>query len=392
LAKAKNQRLNLTHQISSALVAQYQIIKIGDVPLAFLRSGTRAKSALDSGLGMLKAQLHYKGRWAGRSVLEVDESNTTRTCSCCKALTGPTGQDMLVVRFWTCSACHATHDRDVNAAINVAQAQERKAAKLSRAPKQKSESRPGVGVRSRKSLSTDECLVNKRDHGDPFSPANWAMGEPGWGAETDLVISTDNKRRRTLNDRSEGSGDNMRRHDLEHIIRAAAAIANENEWMVIGSSSILGAFPDLPADACRSYAASITPLGYAGFGGLIDQTIGEQSEFFEHFGYCAQEVGPKMAILPAGWNRRLVKIQNANTELKIGYCLDPHDLAISKLAAGRDKDFSFVVALMQHQILSVSLLQDRLSQTDIPEDRKTSLDTWIQAQASHRSRPGGSKP
>jgi hypothetical protein len=149
LAKAKNQRLNLTHQISSALVAQYQIIKIGDVPLEFLMSGNRAKSALDSGLGMLKAQLHYKGRWAGRSVLEVDECNTTRTCSCCKALTGPTGQDMLVVRFWTCSACGAHHDRDVNAAINVARAQERKAAKSPKALQQKSESRPGVGVRSR---------------------------------------------------------------------------------------------------------------------------------------------------------------------------------------------------------------------------------------------------
>jgi len=78
-----------------------------------------AKSVLDAGWGMLKAQLHYKGQQAGRSVLIVNESNTTRTCSSCKALTGPAGLDMLVERTWTCTECGVTHDRDVNAARNI---------------------------------------------------------------------------------------------------------------------------------------------------------------------------------------------------------------------------------------------------------------------------------
>src|SRR5258708_17906442 len=78
-----------------------------------------AKSVLDAGWGMLKTQLQYKGQQAGRSVLIVSERNTTRTCSSCKALTGPTGLDMLDVRIWVCSACGDTHDRDVNAARNT---------------------------------------------------------------------------------------------------------------------------------------------------------------------------------------------------------------------------------------------------------------------------------
>jgi transposase len=78
-----------------------------------------AKSVLDSGWGMLKTQLQYKGQQAGRSVQVVSENYSTRACSSCGALTGPTGLDRLVVRQWVCSACGDTHDRDVNAARNI---------------------------------------------------------------------------------------------------------------------------------------------------------------------------------------------------------------------------------------------------------------------------------
>jgi len=77
-----------------------------------------AKSVLDAGWGLLKAQLQYKGQQAGRSVIIVSEKDSTRTCNNCKALTGPKGLDMLAVRIWVCSACGDTHDREVNSARN----------------------------------------------------------------------------------------------------------------------------------------------------------------------------------------------------------------------------------------------------------------------------------
>jgi IS605 OrfB family transposase len=107
------------HRFSRTIVDTYQTIYVGDVSSLKLAKTRMAKSVLDAGWGILKTQLQYKGQQAGRSVLIVNERDTTRTCSSCKALTGPTGLDMVVVRTWVCSACGGTHDRDVNAARNI---------------------------------------------------------------------------------------------------------------------------------------------------------------------------------------------------------------------------------------------------------------------------------
>jgi len=115
---AARRRKDALHRFSRKIVNEYQTIKIGDVSSLKLAKTKMAKSVLDAGWGMLKTQLQYKGQQAGRSVIIVNERNSTRTCSDCKALTGPTGLDMLVVRTWVCSACGVTHDRDVNSARN----------------------------------------------------------------------------------------------------------------------------------------------------------------------------------------------------------------------------------------------------------------------------------
>ncbi len=116
---AARRRKDALHRFSRRLVEKYQQIVIGDVSSLKLAKTRMAKSVLDAGWGMLKAQLQYKGEYAGRCVLIVNERNTTRTCSSCKAITGPAGLDRLVVRRWVCSGCGDTHDRDVNAARNI---------------------------------------------------------------------------------------------------------------------------------------------------------------------------------------------------------------------------------------------------------------------------------
>ena len=116
---AARRRKDALHKFTRRIVDQYQIIVVGDVSSTKLAKTRMAKSVLDAGWGILKGQLQYKGQQAGRGFHIVSEYNTTRACSSCRSLTGPTGLDRLVVRTWCCSACGDLHDRDVNAARNI---------------------------------------------------------------------------------------------------------------------------------------------------------------------------------------------------------------------------------------------------------------------------------
>lgn len=155
----------------------------------------------------------------------------------------------------------------------------------------------------------------------------------------------------------------MTRSELEHLIRAAGAIADDREIVVIGSQSVLGQFPRAPAALLASMEADIYPRNHPERSDLIDGAIGEGSSFHEQFGYYAQGVGERTATLPDGWRQRLVRVENANTGGSTGLCLEVHDLAISKYVAGRDKDLAFTAALARHRLTSRGMLLERAGGT-----------------------------
>ena len=128
----------------------------------------------------------------------------------------------------------------------------------------------------------------------------------------------------------------MTRAELEHLIGAAATIADDGEIVVIGSQAVLGQFPDAPAELCRSMEADLWPRNHPERWELVDGSIGELSPFHEAFGYYAQGVGPETAVLPDGWQERLVRVQSERTRGAVGLCLEVHDLvAPSTPPAGR---------------------------------------------------------
>ena len=140
----------------------------------------------------------------------------------------------------------------------------------------------------------------------------------------------------------------MTREELEHIIRASGDITDQYEFVIVGSQSILGAVPRPEAVFTVSMEADIYPLQAPELADKIDGAIGEGSRFHETYGYDAQGVGPETACLPTDWMQRVHRIQNRNTQERIGYCLDVLDLFLAKAVAAREKDREFCIALLQY--------------------------------------------
>ncbi|MHB1681045.1 MAG: DUF6036 family nucleotidyltransferase [bacterium] len=162
----------------------------------------------------------------------------------------------------------------------------------------------------------------------------------------------------------------MTRSQLEHIIRAAGAITNDNEIIVIGSQSILGQLPDAKSDLLTSQEADVYPKNKPKLADLIDGSIGEASFFEDTFGYYAHGVAKETAILPIGWESRLVKVQNKNTDNITGYCLDVHDLVLSKYAAGREKDIEFARLCIKYGYVNKEKIIELSGLLPIDESKK----------------------
>jgi hypothetical protein len=175
----------------------------------------------------------------------------------------------------------------------------------------------------------------------------------------------------------------MKRSELEHLIRAAGAIANDAEIVVIGSQAILGQFPNAPSALLVSMEADLFPLHLPKRADLIDGGIGEGSPFHELFGYYAQGVGERTAVLPRGWRDRLIRIANANTQGVTGLCLEVHDLAISKHVAGRQKDLGFTRELAVQGMTDSKVLLARLRETELSKQLRAIIEARIRADAAH---------
>ncbi len=159
----------------------------------------------------------------------------------------------------------------------------------------------------------------------------------------------------------------MKRHELEHVIRAAGTISETKELVILGSQAILAKYPDAPEELTVSQEVDTYPLDDPQMADLIDGCIGELSLFHEQFGYYAHGVGPETACLPRNWRERAIRICNESTKDIIGICLSPADLAARNLVAGRDKDILFVEIMLQNNYISADELNDLFK--ELPQDK-----------------------
>jgi hypothetical protein len=174
----------------------------------------------------------------------------------------------------------------------------------------------------------------------------------------------------------------MKRAEFEHAIRAAAAVLGVEEVLVIGSQALHGSVAgDLPEEALRSVEVDVAALEDPDGrqADLVDGAIGEASMFHATFGYYAQGVEAVTAVLPEGWRDRLVRFESPATRGVVAWCLEPHDLWISKMVAGRPKDLDFCKALLERGIVAPKELTGHLERTDVGEPARARIEGKIRA-------------
>ena len=119
-ARVADARRDFHHQLSTALIRDNQAVAVEDLAVNGLARTRLAKSVHDAGWSAFTAMLEYKARRYGRQFYRIGRFEpTSQVCSACGVKDGP---KPLHVREWTCAGCGVTHDRDVNAARNIAKA------------------------------------------------------------------------------------------------------------------------------------------------------------------------------------------------------------------------------------------------------------------------------
>jgi hypothetical protein len=155
----------------------------------------------------------------------------------------------------------------------------------------------------------------------------------------------------------------MNREQLSHVLRAAAQIAEDPDIVVIGSQAILGTYgeEELPAEATVSVEVDIAfrddPTESKA--DRVDGAIGEGSLFHETHAYYAQGVSVSTAVLPSGWEERVVSYERIDAAPSRARCIEAHDLVVSKLVAGREKDVDFATALIAAGLVDPATLLRR---------------------------------
>ncbi|GAB2952177.1 hypothetical protein GCM10027280_45720 [Micromonospora polyrhachis] len=172
----------------------------------------------------------------------------------------------------------------------------------------------------------------------------------------------------------------MRREQLEHVLRSACQIAGDPDVLVIGSQSVLGAIPEsrLPLEATASMEVDVAFFNDPDDqkADQVDGAIGEFS-FHEMNGYYAQGVSVSTATLPEGWQDRLVLVESQSTQPGRGYTLEPHDCVVSKLVAGREKDYAFADALIRAGLIEPAVVAERIEMVDVRPLVLKRLRDWI---------------
>ena len=157
--------------------------------------------------------------------------------------------------------------------------------------------------------------------------------------------------------------------EFAHAVRAAGAILGEDRVVVIGSQSILAWFDDPPPETTMSREVDIAALDDPDDrkSHVLAGAIGEGSPFDAAFGFHVDGVSLKTPVAPRGWLDRCRAVSTPSMNGVTALCMEPHDLCVAKLLAGREKDIAFVRSLLAAGLVDRGTILGRLDDTEAAE-------------------------
>jgi hypothetical protein len=157
---------------------------------------------------------------------------------------------------------------------------------------------------------------------------------------------------------------------LVHLIGAVKALVEPESLTVLGSSSLLALDGTLgdegqPLEITMDADLLILPCDQ-GAVDVLHEAVGEDSLFHREYGVYADILRPDIEeTLPSGWRDRTIAMPGVPGVR----CLEVVDLALVKLALGREKDVALVRALIRKGLITVQIIRDRYQQVSLDESR-----------------------
>lgn len=171
----------------------------------------------------------------------------------------------------------------------------------------------------------------------------------------------------------------MRRSLLDELLSDVERIAGERDLVMIGSQAIHAVVADVPAEVVISRECDLLLEESDPVTAAIDASLGPDSERAAELLVHIDTVNPSFPFLPMGWEDRLVPLGQTTPRVR---CLEIHDLVLSKLAAGRLKDYELIAALLGRSLVDAQTVRERI--TAVPDLHMRAI-SWRACRSSSRA-------
>jgi hypothetical protein len=182
----------------------------------------------------------------------------------------------------------------------------------------------------------------------------------------------------------------VRKSDLFELIRQIKTITADEMPVIVGSQAVHLLTNFLPEIVQHSVECDFLIVsGKSETRAEINKKFGVFSNFQREKGFYADALGLATVVLPTNWQQRLQPLKDETGET-IALAAEIHDVAVSKLIAGREKDFLFLKELFIREFIKIDIFIERvllikqMPQSPVLASRLESLEKFLSRNLSFK--------